>query len=330
MMKHIAFIHLGGTISALGKNRLDLKDYQSGKLSGEDFLRDLPELKELAHIEMYQMERISSTQINENHWIQLKQTVDSLLNEKKYDGVVITHGTSTLEETAYFLHLTVNSNKPVVLVGAQRPFSALSSDAPLQLIQAVRVAIDKKSIDMGVLIIGNDRIHSARDVTKTETYRLDTFKSGDLGCLGYIETDQTIQYYRKPVRKHTMDSVFSKMTYHDLPSVEIVYSYAVATGKLIDFMTQSGEYQGVVIAGTGAGRFSKLEESAISKATQEGLYVVRSSRGGNGRVVGIEAYRNLRTLSGDNLTPQKARILLMLSILKYTSLEAIQQSFEEY
>src|SRR5699024_6646188 len=191
-----------------------------------------------------------------------------------------------LEETAYFLHLTVNSNKPVVLVGAQRPFSALSSDAPLQLIQAVRVAIDKKSIDMGVLIIGNDRIHSARDVTKTDTYRLDTFKSGDLGCLRYIETDQTIQYYRKPVRKHTMYAEVSKMMIHDLASVEIVYTYAGATGKLINFTTLCGEYEGVVSKGTGAWRRSKLKETPISNATQEGLYVVRSSRAGNGRVVG--------------------------------------------
>src|SRR5699024_10307820 len=288
------------------------------------------ELDDLANIDMYQMDKISSTQINANHWIQLKQKIDVLLNEENYDGVVITHGTSTLEETAYFLHLTVNSNKPVVLVGAQRPFSALSSDAPLQLIQAVRVAIDKKSIDMGVLVEGNDRIHSTRDVTKTDTYRLDTFKSGDLGCLGYIETDQTIQYYRKPVRKHTIDSVFSDMTFHDLPSVEIVYSYAGATGKIIDYITQSGEYQGIVIAGTGAGRFSKLEEIAISRATQKGLFDVRSSRGGSGRVVDIEAYKHLQTISGDNLTPQKARILLMLAMLKYTSSEAIQQCFEGY
>jgi len=327
-MKHIAFIHLGGTISAQGKDRLDLKDYQSGRLSGEDFLKSLPELDDLANIDMYQMDKISSTQINANHWIQLKQKIDVLLNEENYDGVVITHGTSTLEETAYFLHLTVNSHKPVVLVGAQRPFAALSSDAPLQLIQAVRVAIDKKSQNMGVLVAGNDRIHSARDVTKTDTYRLDTFKSGDLGCLGYIETDQTIQYYRKPVRKHTIDSVFSDMTFHDLPSVEIVYSYAGATGKIIDYITQSGEYQGIVIAGTGAGRFSKLEEIAISRATQKGLFVVRSSRGGSGRVVDIEAYKHLQTISGDNLTPQKARILLMLAMLKYTSSEAIQQCFE--
>src|SRR5699024_3949361 len=129
MIKNIALVNLGGTISATGMDRLDFKDYQSGVLSGEVFLKQLPELKQLTNIYLLQMDNISSTQINEQHWIQLKDRVESFLNQQHYDGVVITHGTSTLEETAYFLHLTVNNEKPVVLVGAQRPFAALSTDA---------------------------------------------------------------------------------------------------------------------------------------------------------------------------------------------------------
>src|SRR5690625_1177311 len=329
-MKKIILIHLGGTISAQGNDRLDLKDYQSGKLSGKDFMNSLPEINDIAHVDMYQFDGVSSTNISHMHWKKLKTLSESYLNDKHYDGVVITHGTSTLEETAFFLHLTVNSEKPVVLVGAQRPFTALSSDGPLNLIQAIRVATNPMSHGQGVLVVNNDRIYSARDVTKTDTYRLDTFQSTDLGCLGYIETDNTIQYYRKPLRKHTTHSVLTDVSLENLPNVEIVYSYAGATGQLIDMITTSKNFHGIIIAGTGAGRFSSLEEEAISHAIQAGLFIVRSSRGGNGRVVDIDAFNHLDNISGDNLTPQKARILLMLTLLIYDSVQDIQKAFAEY
>ena len=329
-MKKIILIHLGGTISAKGKDRLDLKDYQSGKLSGKDFMNSLPEINDIAHVDMYQLDGVSSTNISHRHWRKLKTLSESYLNDKHYDGVVITHGTSTLEETAFFLHLTVNSEKPVVLVGAQRPFTALGSDGPLNLIQAIRVAANPMSHGQGVLVVNNDRIHSARDVTKTDTYRLDTFQSTDLGCLGYIETDNTIQYYRKPLRKHTTHSAFIDVSLENMPNVEVVYSYAGATGQLIDMITTSKKFHGMIIAGTGAGRFSSLEEEAISRAIQAGLFIVRSSRGGNGRVVHIDAFNHLDIISGDNLTPQKARILLMLAQLIYDSVQDIQKAFAEY
>lgn len=330
MMKNIALVNLGGTISATGMDRLDLKDYQSGVLSGEDFLKQLPELKQLANIHLVQMDNISSTQINEQHWIQLKDRVESFLNEQHYDGVVITHGTSTLEETAYFLHLTVNSEKPVVLVGAQRPFTALSTDAHLSLIHAVRVAIHPNSRNKGVLITHNDEIHSARDVSKTETYRINTFRSGAMGTLGFIEPDGSIQYYRTPTRRHTTQSQFSTLTIDQLPNVEIIYSYAGATGELIHHITRTGKYAGIVIAGTGAGRFSKREEEALREARKKGLHVVRSNRVGNGRVVDIDAYQSLATISADNLSPQKARILLMLSLSVNRNVDPIQHFFDEH
>jgi len=329
-MKKIIIIHLGGTISAQGKNRLDLKDYQSGEVSGDEFFSSLPEIQNLADVEMYQLDGISSTNINIKHWKKLKRLIETYVNEKQYDGVVITHGTSTLEETAYFLNLTVDCKKPIVLVGAQRPFSALSSDAPLNLIHAVKVAVDEASENKGVLIVSNDRIYSARDVTKTDTYRLDTFQSTDLGCLGYIETDDTVQYYREPLRKHTIHSELTGVSLNKVPLIEIVYSYAGATGAVIDMVTQSNNYQGIILAGTGAGRFSNLEEEALSRAIDEGLFIVRSSRGGNGRVVDIDAFKHLNLITGDNLTPQKARILLMLALLKYDSLKDIQKAFDEY
>src|SRR5690625_4275688 len=201
-MKKIGLITMGGTISAKGTHRGDLKDYRSGLLNGEDFLKQLPELSKLANIDVFQNENISSTRINENHWVQLKNKIEHLLNENNYYGIVITHGTNTIEETAYFLHLTVNSEKPIVLVGAQRPFTALSTDAHLNLINAVRVAINPNSKSKGVMVAVNDEIHGAREVTKTNTYRLETFQSGCTGVLGFIDPDETIQYYRIPTRNH--------------------------------------------------------------------------------------------------------------------------------
>lgn len=330
-MKKIALFTLGGTISAKGKDRNDLKDYRSGLLDGSDFLSALPELNDLADIEVIPVDNISSTQINESHWIQLKNQIDHYLNKLEYQGVVITHGTNTMEETAYFLHLTVNSDKPVVLVGAQRPFTALSSDAHLNLINAFRVAVALESHGKGVLVAVNDEIHSAREVTKTHTYHLDAFQSGEFGVLGFIDPDKTVQYYRKPTRSHTVNSAFTSLSTEDaFPLIEIIYSYAGATGKLIEYIVQDGTYQGIIMAGTGAGRFSKKEEKALHKAREQGLIIVRSSRVGNGRVLDIEPYKDLDAISGDNLTPQKARILLSLSLATKKSVNEIRNIFTTY
>ncbi len=329
-MKKILLIALGGTISAKGKNRLDLKDYKSGLLQGDYYLEDLPELKETAEIKVLQVDNVSSTEMKGTHWIKLKHELEYYLNEKAFDGAVITHGTNTLEETAYFLHLTVNSSKPIVLVGSQRPYTAVSSDAQLNLIHAVKVAVHPDSYGKGVLVAFNQKIHSAREVTKTDTYDADGFESGVLGCLGYIDASHEIVYYREPTRRHTINSEFSKISINSLPNVEIVYSYAGANGNLIRYIAESNQYHGIVIAGTGAGRFSKDEEDALRSAVEKGMHVVRSSRVGNGRVIDIEPYRTLKAISGDNLNPQKARILLLVSLLVHSDREAIQNVFHHY
>lgn len=329
-MKKIALIALGGTISAKGNNRLDLKDYQSGLLSGKDLLDRIPELQHLAHIEVIDIDHISSTQLTEKHWIHLAKTVEYYLNQQNFDGVVITHGTSTLEETAYFLHLTVRSKKPVVLVGAQRPYTALSSDTPLNLMQAVTVATSSSSYSNGVLVVANDQISSAREVTKEHTYRLGTFQNSEFGFLGVIDGGLNVQFYRKPTRKHTVNSNFHANQLQKLPKVAIVYSHVDAGGDIIQFISRSKQYAGIVVAGVGAGRFSKQEETALLAARKNGIHVVRSSRGGNGRVVPIAAYQQNNFISGDNLTPQKARILLMLALTKTNKLSEIQYYFDTY
>ena len=321
---------MGGTISAHGKNRLDLKDYTSGRYKGNDFFEAIPELREIAEVEFETFLSVSSTAITASHWIQLREKVTACLLEEDFDGVVITHGTNTLEETAYFLHLTIPTSKPIVFVGAQRPFTALSSDAQLNLVQAVRVAANDASYGKGVLVVLNDEISSAREVTKTNTYRLETFQSGQLGFLGFIDPDQEVHFYRKPTKKHTIHSTFATTSFSQLPNVEIIYSYAGSTGNVIEHIIQTKKYAGIVVAGTGAGLVSPSEIQALKEATQAGLFVVRSSRVGNGRVVPIDLYKQYSFISGDNLLPQKARILLMLSLVKYKHFEDIQQVFHTH
>src|SRR5699024_5635500 len=329
-VKRIKVIEMGGTISADGVDRLDLKDYESGIYTGEDYIKAIPELNEIADVSFESFLKVSSTKINAAHWVQLRNKATKCLCEEEYDGIVITHGTNTLEESAYFLHLTVPSEKPIVFVGAQRPFTALSTDAHLNLLQAVRVAASDEARGRGVLVLLNDEISSARDVTKTNTYRLEAFQSGQFGYLGYADTDKQIHFYRQPTRKHTIHSEFSNLEMTHLKNVEIVYSYAGATGHVIDHIANSGNYSGIVTAGTGAGLMSPGELEALQKATEKGLFVVRSSRVGNGRVVPIKPYEKYDFISGDNLLPQKARILLMLSLLKYNKTDEIQKVFNEY
>lgn len=321
---------MGGTISGYGKDRLDLKDYISGIYCGEDFLKAIPEIDEIADVSFESFLRISSTKINSDHWIQLRKKVMSSLLEENFDGIVITHGTNTLEESAYFLHLTLPTEKPIIFVGAQRPFTALSSDAHLNLLNAIRVAASDEAKNKGVLVLLNDEISSAREVTKTNTYRIEAFQSGQFGYLGFIDPDNKVQFYRQPTRKHTVNSEFSSLDFTELPDVEIVFSYAGATGHLIDHITESKKFSGIITAGTGAGLISPSEIEALQRATDNGLFIVRSSRVGNGRVVPIEPYKDYNFISGDNLLPQKARILLMLSLLKYNSVKEIQTVFDDY
>ncbi|MEI3607307.1 asparaginase [Pseudogracilibacillus sp. SE30717A] len=329
-MKKIKVIEMGGTISGNGKDRLDLKDYKSGVYNGENFLEAIPEIKQFADVSFESFLLVSSTTLNADHWIKLRKKVMNCLLEEGFDGVVITHGTNTLEESAYFLHLTIPTEKPIVFVGAQRPFTSLSSDAHLNLLQAIRVAASDEAYNNGVLVQLNDEISGAREVTKTNTYRLEAFQSGQFGYLGFIDPDKKVQFYRNPTRKHTFNSEFSSLEIDKLPNVEIVYSYAGATGHVIDHITERKKYRGIITAGTGAGLVSPSEIEALQRATENGLFVVRSSRVGNGRVVPIDSYKDYNFINGDNLLPQKARILLMVSLLKYNTIEDIQTVFDHY
>lgn len=329
-MKQIKIIELGGTISAKGTDRLDLKDYQSGIYSGSDFLKAVPELEEAAQITFEPFLNITSTGIEASHWIALRQKVIHTLTIENYDGVILTHGTNTIEETGYFLHLTVPSEKPIVITGSQKPFTAMGTDAYLNLLHAVRVAASDEAIGKGVLVVLNEEISSARSVTKTNTYRAETFQSGQLGYLGFVDADGQVIFYQQPTRKHTSESEFADIDFDMLPEVEITYSYAGANGNLIQAIAESGKYAGIVTAGTGAGLVSPKEYEALKHAASKGLYIVRSSRVGNGRVLPVAKYAGDEFITADNLLPQKARILLMLGLLKYQKPQELQGLFQQY
>lgn len=328
-MKKIKVIEMGGTISARGKDRLDRKDYQSGAFTGVDFALDIPEISRIVDVSYDPFMDVSSTAIDSSHWVELRKRIISYFNED-IDGIVISHGTNTIEETAYFLHLTIPSNKPIVIVGSQRPYTALSTDAHLNLLNAVRVAASNEAIGKGVLVVLNDVINGAREVTKSNTYRLETFQSGQLGILGVVDPDERVIFYREPTRKHTVHTAFSDLDITSLPNVEIIYSYAGASRFVLDSIVESGKFSGIVTAGTGAGLVSPSELAGLRAAALAGMTIVRSSRVGNGRVMAVEPYADDNFVNGDNLLPQKARILLMLCLLKYDNTVAIQQIFDTH
>jgi L-asparaginase len=326
----IAILATGGTIAGHSDNRLDYVDYEAGAFSIDDLITSIPEANDITHIEVEQLANFDSCEMTLFHWNMLKQRSEYYLLEKNFDGVVITHGTNTLEETAYFLHLTVNTEKAIVLVGSQRPFTALGTDAPINLLNAIRVAAHPDSKNKGVLVVLNNQINSSREVTKTNTYQLETFQSGQIGLLGFVDADHEVVYYRKPIRLHTTESIFSTQLLDTVPEVAIVYSYSGADGDLIDYIVSSQKYKGIVIAGAGAGMMSTKEKLALIVAVNNGLVVVRSSRVGNGRVVEKQMFKEPGFLYADNLAPQKSRILLMLSLGIGKEREEIQEIFHTY
>lgn len=326
----VMVLAMGGTILSGSPNPLDFKDYETGFITLEKLLESIPDTKQYAEVSCKQIKSIDSAEINPKDWLTLKKQVDFYLNNQNFDGIVILHGTNTLEETAYFLNLTVDSQKPIVIVGSQRPPSAFGNDARINLFNAIRLAASPSALDKGVMVMLNDEINSARDVTKTNTYRLETFQSGQLGLLGYVDVDNTIQFYRVPARKHTSHSIFSTIPINRLPEVGIVYSYAGSSGNLIKMIIDSGTYQGIVVAGTGAGILTKGELASLKRAKNEGLFVARSSRVGNGRFVTLMQYEGLGFIAADNLSPQKARVLLMLALNVSQDVDVIQQIFTEY
>jgi L-asparaginase len=316
----------------LGRHSLDLFEYgdYGQVLEVDDLLVRFPEISMQADILPVRFRAIQSMAVKPQDWLELNELIHrTAAAEEAPDGIVITHGTATLEETAYFLNLTLKVDIPVVLVGAQRPPTGLSTDAALNLVNAVRVAAAHSARGLGVLVVLNDEVQSAREVTKTSTYRLQTFRTPDLGILGYADPDGTVSIYRKPTRRHAPDTEFDTRGFRTLPRVDIAYSYVGADGTVIEALVAAGA-KGIVSAGQGAGMVTPAEREALAEARRKGVLIVQGSRVGSGRVLERAALHELGIVAADNLNPQKARILAILALTLTNDPTHAQRFFREY
>jgi L-asparaginase len=323
----------GGTIAGAGASSTNLAEYKGGQILGEQLVSAVPEIRQYANVKVEQIVNVGSPNITLAHLRTLANGINRIFAEDpKVAGVVVTHGTNTLEETAYFLNLTVKHDRPVILVGAMRPSTAISADGPLNLLNAIRTAIAPEARGKGVLVVMNDEINGARDVTKTNTYRVETFRSPELGHLGYIDEDK-VSFYRMSTKRHTVNSEFDVSRITEFPKVEIVYSYIEPSVTMVQALHASG-VKGLVFAGTGAGGLSDFEKNAVkailASSSEVKPVLVRSSRTGNGRVIGRKEYDEVGYIPADTLNPQKSRILLMLALTRTSDLAEIRRMFAEY
>ena len=331
-LPRIAVIGTGGTISSLGASSLDVLDYPDfgQKLTAEALLDRFPETRIVADPMAVTFRQVGSTEIGPRDWLELRALINKIAHDEPATaGFVITHGTATLEETGFFLNLTLGVSQPVVLVGAQRPASALGTDAGMNLVNALQVAGSGEARGRGVLAVLNGEIHAARDVVKTSTYRVQTFRSLDFGALGHVDGDG-VHFYRAPLHVHMPDTPFAALDLAGpLPRVDIVYSYAGADGALVDATVAAGA-RGIVSAGFAPGSPTPEQRAAFERAAKAGIVVVQCSRAFSGRVAPRRRLRETGIVAGEDFSPQKARILLMLMLLTTTDIAAIQQAFQTY
>lgn len=323
----VRLIATGGTIS----NR------QGGRLSAAELVALVPQAAAHAEIDVEQFSNVASGQLSLAQWLELARRLDDILRgDPGLAGIVVTCGTDTLEELAYFLHLTVRSDRPVVVVGSMRRPDTPGYDGTANLLAAFRVAASNESRGRGVLVVLNDEIHSAREVTKSDAQRLHTFQSRGYGLLGVVDADRVV-YYRSPVKRHTARSEFDVHAIASLPRVDVLLTYQAAPGDLIRAAVDAGA-RGIVLA-TAAGGTSGTQMEGVRYALDRGATVVLTTRTGAGRIAPLQAARlnpNGRgqqsgsTVAGEDLTPIKARILLMLALTKTRDASEVQRMFTEY
>jgi L-asparaginase len=319
----------GGTIA--GKAGSDVQaGYTSGQAGVEELLAAVPQARKLANLKGEQVSNIGSQDMNDTVWIKLADRVNKILAMPDVSGVVITHGTDTIEETAYFLNLVVKSKKPVVLTASMRPSTALSADGPLNFFNAVGVAADSNAAGRGVLVVLNDWIHGAASLTKTNTTAVQTFMSPLSGLIGTVAYGEP-EFYREPIGKNTVKSQFMVNQSAVLPRVDIIMAYENMDGALIDAAVASGA-KGVVIAGVGNGNMTKAALDAAAAQAKKGIVIVRSSRvttGQVGRDVEVDDDK-LGFVASLGLNPPKARVLLRLALMQTKDPKTIQRYFDEY
>lgn len=324
----IAILGTGGTIAGFIDSTIATTGYAAGAIDIDVLIKAVPQIRDLADISWEQIANIDSSNMCDEIWLRLAKKIAKLFAEG-IDGVVITHGTDTMEETAYFLNLTIKSDKPVVLVGAMRPSTAISADGPKNLYNAVALVVNKEAKNKGVMVAINDKILSARGVVKTHSLNVDAFSSPDFGDLGYI-VDGKVFFYNNVTKAHTKNAPFDVSKLTSLPKVDILYSYSndgsgVAAKALFEHGTK-----GIVVAGSGAGSIHKNQKDVLKELLKKGFKVVVSSRVVAGCVAVSDSDEKLGFISAEDLNPQKARVLLMLALTKTSDPKKIQEYFLKY
>ncbi len=324
----IAILGTGGTIAGFIDSTIATTGYTAGAIDIDVLIKAVPQIRDLADISWEQIANIDSSNMCDEIWLRLAKKIAKLFAEG-IDGVVITHGTDTMEETAYFLNLTIKSDKPVVLVGAMRPSTAISADGPKNLYNAVALVVNKEAKNKGVMVAINDKILSARGVVKTHSLNVDAFSSPDFGDLGYI-VDGKVFFYNNVTKAHTKNAPFDVSKLTSLPKVDILYSYSndgsgVAAKALFEHGTK-----GIVVAGSGAGSIHKNQKDVLKELLKKGLKVVVSSRVVAGCVAVSDSDEKLGFISAEDLNPQKARVLLILALTKTSDPKKIQEYFLKY
>lgn len=326
----IVILATGGTIAGAALKPTDA-GYKSGAVGVDTLIAAVPQLKEIAEVSGEQIASIGSQDMNDEVWLKLAKRVNELLASPDVDGIAITHGTDTLEETSYFLHLVTKSDKPVVLTGSMRPSTAMSADGPLNIYNCVAIAADRQARGRGVLVLIDDDIHSAHDVIKRHTTDVATFTSGEPGLVGAALFGKNT-WYRTPVQVHTTRSEFSiAASQATLPRVDIIYAHAGMSPDLITAAAKNGA-KGIVVAGVGDGNMTAPAFTELKKVATQGVVAVRSSRT-NGGII----RRNIElnddesgTVASMELNPAKARVLLQLALLKTKDAKTIQGYFDRY
>ncbi|MBC7683781.1 MAG: type II asparaginase [Bdellovibrionales bacterium] len=329
-LANVTILATGGTIAGTGATSTTTVGYTAATVGVQRLIQAVPELAKVANVSGEQVFQIASENMSNEHWLTLAKRINVLLAQPNVDGIVITHGTDTLEETAYFLNLVVKSRKPVVLVGAMRPSTAISADGPINLYNAVLLAASPEAVGKGVLVSMNDQIQSARDVTKVNTSTLDAFRTPELGMLGYIQGSRAF-FYRTGTRKHTVETEFDIAALQSLPQVDIVYGYANVGPVAVDAFVAAGS-KGIIHAGVGDGSLAAKVVPALKAARSTGAIVVRASRVGQGILArnGEANDDELDFVVADTLNAQKARILLMLALTRTSNTKEIQRMFYTY
>lgn len=318
----VVILATGGTIAGVGDAGKSA-GYTPGTLTAEDLISAVPELADVAEIEAIQVCNVNSDDITDKVWIELANTINELSKDPDISGFVITHGTDTMEETAYFLNLTVKTDKPVVITGSMRPSTSISADGPMNLYESVCVAASADAAGKGVLVVFSDLIFTARSVTKTSTYDVMAISAREMGACGVVR-DGAVYFYEESVKRHTVDTEFDVKSLKELPKVSVIYFSVDMDPEILKYAAEHSD--GIVIAGAGAGEFS---EGFIKVVKDLKIPVVISSRIGDGIIIPDNLLVD-GTIAADNLPPQKAAVLLRLALTKTKDTAKIQEMFFEY